>query len=81
MRKQEAINKNIAEENSKRIQHEYKINDQVLVKNQQSTKFGQDAYNGPWTVNKVRDNGTVKITKGFITNVYNIRNITPYNYI
>ena len=41
MRKQEAINKNNAEENSKRIQHEYKINDQVLVKNQQSTKFGE----------------------------------------
>ena len=81
MRKQEAINKNIAEENSKRIQHEYKINDQVLVKNQQSTKFGQDAYNGPWTVNKVRDNRTVKITKGVITDVYNICNITPYNSI
>ena len=76
MRKQEAINKNNAKENSKRIQHEYKINDQVLVKNQQSTKFGQDAYNGPWTVTKVRDNGTVKITKGIITDVYNIRNIT-----
>ena len=81
MRKQEAINKNNAKENSKRIQYEYKINDQVLVKNQQSTKFGQDAYNGPWTVNKVRDNGTVKITKGFITDVYNIRNITKYNSI
>ena len=81
MRKQEAINKNIAEENSKRIQHEYKINDQVLVKNQQSTKFGQDAYNGPWTVNEVCDNRTVKITKGVITDVYNIHNITPYNSI
>ena len=81
MCKKETINKNNSKENSKCIQHEYKINDQVLVKNQQSTKFGQDAYNGPWTVNEVCDNGTVKITKGVITNVYNIRNITLYNSI
>ena len=32
MRKQEAINKNNTKDNSKRIQHEYKINDQVLVR-------------------------------------------------
>ena len=34
MQKQEAITKNNAKENSKCIQHEYKFNDQVLVKNQ-----------------------------------------------
>ena len=76
--KKEAISKNNAKENSKRVQHEYKVNDQVLVKNQQSTKFGQDAYNSPWNVNKVRNNRTIKITKGVVTDVYNIRNITPY---
>ena len=43
MRKKEAINKNNAKENSKRVQHKHKVNDQILVKNQQSTKFGQDA--------------------------------------
>ena len=78
MIKQEAINKNNTKENSKCIQHKYKVNDQVLVKNQKSTKFGQGAYNGPWTVNKVRNNGTVKITKVLVTDVYIIRNITPY---
>ena len=45
---------------------------------QQSTKFGQDAYNGPWTINKVCNNGTIKTTKGVVTNVYNIHNITLY---
>ena len=78
MQKQEAINKNNAKENCKHIQHKYKVNDQVLVKNQQSTKFGQDAYNGPLTVSKVQDDRTFKITKGVVTGIYNILNITPY---
>ena len=78
MQKQEAINKNNAKENSKRVQHKYKVNNQVLVKNQQSTKFGQDAYYGPWTIKEVRNNRTVKITKGVVTDIHNIRNITPY---
>ena len=63
IRKQVAINKNNTKANSKRVQHKYKVNNQILVKNQQSTKFGQDAYNGPWTINKVHNNRTVKITK------------------
>ena len=80
MQKQEAINKNTAKENSNHVQHKYKVNDQILVKNQQSTKFGQDAYNGPWTINKVRNNRTVKITKELVTDIYNIYNINPYQY-
>ena len=77
-RKQAAIHKNNQAENNKRVKHEYKVNDTVLVKNEQSTKFGQDAYNGPWKILEVRNNGTVKIEKGVITDIYNIRNITPY---
>ena len=78
MQKQEAINKNNSKENSKGIQHEVMVNDQVLVMNQQSTKFGQNTYNGPWTIKKLRDKGTVRITKGVAMDVYNIRNITIY---
>ena len=45
--KQKKIRKNNIIENKKHILHVYKVNDLVLVKNQQSTKFGQDTYNGP----------------------------------
>ena len=62
-RKQELINKNNANENNKRIPHEYKAQDLVLVKNEQTTKFGKNAYNGPWTIQEVRDNATVKFPK------------------
>ena len=77
-RKQMLINQNNAKENSKRIPHQYKPKDLVLVKNEQSTKFGKDAYNGPWTIQEVRNNGTVKIAKGLVSDIYNICNITPY---
>ena len=51
--KQAAIHKNNQAENNKRIQHEYKVNDTVLVKNKCSTKFSQYTYNGPWKILEV----------------------------
>ena len=41
--KQNVIDKNNAIENSKQINHTYKVQDLVLVKNEQSTKYGKDA--------------------------------------
>ena len=76
--KQAAIHQNSNTKNKKRIQHEYKANDTVLVKNKQSTKFGQDAYKSPWKILEVHNNGTIKIEKGAITDTYNIHNTTPY---
>ena len=77
-KKQAVIHKNNQAENNKRIHHQYKVNKTVLVKNKQSTKFDQDAYNGPWKILEVQNNGTVKIKKCAIMDIYNIRNITPY---
>ena len=57
--KQAAIHKNSNAENKKRIEHEYKVNNTVLVKNKQSTKFGQDTYNSPWNILEVRNKGIV----------------------
>ena len=65
-------------ENKKCISHNYKVNDSVLVTNERSTKYGQNAYSGPWTILEVRNNGTVKIEKKIITDIYNIQNITTY---
>ena len=64
-------------ENQKILQYEHKGNDLVLVKNQKSSKFGQNDYNGLWTITKVGRNRTVKINKGAISDVYNVCHITP----
>ena len=77
-RKQNLINQSNSKENSKQVDHTYKVDDLVLAKNKQSTKYGKDAYNCPWTIQEVQDNGTVKISKGLVSDVYNIQNITPY---
>ena len=53
--------------------------DKVLVKGDRSTKYGDYAYKGPYKIVQVNNNGTVRIKKGSVTDVYNIRNIKPYN--
>ena len=46
--KQELINKNNQKENKKRVEHTYTPGKLVLIKNKQTTKFGKNAYQGPW---------------------------------
>ena len=73
--KQNSINQS-AKENSKQIYHTYKVGNLVLVKNKQSAKYGKYAYNGPWTIQEVQNNGTVYISKGPVSDINNIQNIT-----
>ena len=78
-RKQKFININNKKENSKRIPHEYKVGEKVLILNESRTKYGTDAYSGPYTVKEVRNNGTLRIQAGIMTDTYNIRNVRPYH--
>ena len=57
--KQNLINQSNSKENSKQFKHAYKINNSVLMKNKQSTKYDKDTYNGPWMIQEVQVNGTV----------------------
>ena len=66
-------------ENSKRLPHQYNIGDLVLVKAKQNQKYGVQSYLGPYIVRTVNNNGTLRIDDGIISDVYNIRNVTPYH--
>ncbi len=77
-RKQDSIDRSNARENAKRLPHQYKPGDQVLIKAEQKRKFGTDAYLGPYVVDRVFDNGTLRVDEGGLSDVYNIRNVTPY---
>ena len=77
-RKQKLIKYNNDKENRTRKVHKYKIDDLVLIKNEQSTKYGNTAYSGPYTVTSVNNNGTLHVRKGIVTDVINIRNVYPY---
>jgi hypothetical protein len=82
-RKQTRIRANNKKENAKRIPHEYKIGDKVLVALAPSRKHGEDRAKGPFTVMRVYDNGTVRLRQrtqhgGAVFQTWNIRNIIPY---
>ena len=77
-RKQRLINRGNERENKNRKDHTYQVGDKVLLKNEWKTKFNQDAYNGPYMITAVRNNGTVRARKGRVTDTYNLRNIIPY---
>ena len=77
-RKQKFINKNNKIENAKRIPHTYNIGDKVMIKNDQTAKYSNYAYKGPYTIIEKYNNGTVRIQMGPISDMYNIRNIHPY---
>ena len=77
-RKQKLIQKGNQRENRTRLEHQYKPGDKVLIKNAQDTKFGQTAYAGPYIIQKVNNNGTVRAIKQGVSDTYNIRNVQPY---
>ncbi len=81
-RKQRLIDQNNRRENAKRIPHTYNVGDTVKVKNASHTKFGSDAFIGPFTVTAVYDNGTLRLQRdtasgGVVTQTWNIRNVVP----
>jgi hypothetical protein len=79
--KQKVIAENNRRENAKRIPHNYKKGDYVLVKTKSLSKYGQDPYEGPYKIRKVNKNGTVIIKRGVVLETLNIRLIKPYNSI
>ena len=66
-------------ENKKRTNHVYQKWDKILVKLPQTTKYGRDAYNGPYTVVDVHTNGMLSIKKGAVSYKINIFNVKPYH--
>jgi hypothetical protein len=82
-RKQKLIKQNNKRENAKRVPHTYAVGDKVMVLQNPNRKFGEDRYDGPYTISDVYDNGTVKLQQatasgGVVYQTWNIRNVTPY---
>ena len=77
-RKQKQISKDNIRENSTRKEHQYHPGDQVLVKQAQTTKFGKNPYQGPFTV-VTAEGANVTVNEGNITDIHNIRQLKPYH--
>ena len=78
-RKQLQVDKDNERENSKRISHDYRPQDEVLlIKDGQFRKL-DEKYQGPYTITEVYVNGTVRIQRSpHVTERVNIRRITPF---
>ena len=75
----EAIKKNNAAENAKRVQYKYKPGDQVLLdKGLEVQRKLYPKRTGPYKVIRIYPNGVLKIQKGFFTQRVSIRRCTPY---
>ena len=82
-RRVRAIIQNNERENARRTPHTYSVGDTVMVEQYQHRKYGQPKYKGPYTVDRVNDNGTVRLRHatangGTVYQTWNVRNIHPY---
>ena len=76
--KQKEVNRNNAKENTKRIPHQYVEGERVLLKVPGTTRKFDPKRKGPYTIERVYDNGTLRIRRGAITERINIRRVLPY---
>ena len=81
-RKQKLIIQNNKRENKTRKPYVYSVGDTVMVRLDPSRKHGTPKYEGPYTIERVYDNGTVRLTKdapdgGAVRQTWNIRNTEP----
>ena len=81
-RKQHRILQNNARENESRIVHQYNVGDRVMVRQKPNRKYGSDKQRGPYTVTRVNDNGTLRLSKatnngGAVIQTWNVRNVSP----
>jgi hypothetical protein len=77
-RKNDQIVRDNARENSRRIEHQYKEGDKVLINRPGILRKMSTPREGPYTVIKVHTNGTVRVQRGPVASRINIRRLTPY---
>jgi hypothetical protein len=76
-RKQQQIEKNNEAENAKRIPHTYNTGDKVLIRRGTENKY-EAPYEGPSTITKINDHGTVCLKVSNVEDTYNIWRLIPY---
>ena len=72
------MNRNNEKENKKRIKHTYKKGDKVILMLPGKQRKHNNPRAGPYTIECVNSNGTLRIQKGSISDLVNIRRVTPF---
>jgi hypothetical protein len=61
-----------------RIKHEYRTGDKVLLTIPRKQRKHRRPREGPYTIKQVNANGTVIIKRGAVSDLVNIRRISPF---
>jgi hypothetical protein len=77
-RRQDLVDQNNARENARRIDFDYAVGQQVLVRKDGILRKAESRYLGPYVITQVHTNGTVRIQRGTISERINIRRLTPF---
>ena len=77
-RKQTQLNKDVICENTTRFDHDYRVGDKFLTKNNSAYKY-KNRFKNQYEILQMWKNGTVTLLTGFVITRNNIRNIEPYN--
>jgi hypothetical protein len=78
-RKQDIINVNNRKENAKRIAHEYRVGDKVLLEKPGLASKLSAPHTGPYWITHTYTNGTVRVQRGIVNECVNILGcLTPY---
>ena len=78
-RRQDEIQRNNISENAKRKEHHYQVGDKILLTNSRKNPNKMDPpRSGPFLVESVYSNGTLRIQRGAISERVNIRRVTPF---
>ena len=66
-------------ENQKRIEHDYKIGEKVLVRKEGIIRKAESKWHkDPWTIVTVHTNGTIRVQRGNKSERLNIRRVKPF---
>jgi len=78
-RRQEEMLRNNERENRSRIPHNYQVGDKILLDVQGiKRKLRTPVRTGPYTIQRIYSNGTIRIQRGAVTERVNIRRVSPY---
>ena len=70
---------NTARENKSRIDYDYVVGGQVLVRKDGILRKAESRYHGPWTITQVHTNGNIRIQCGNKSERINIRRVIPFH--
>lgn len=70
---------NTTRENKSRIDYDYVVGGQVLVRKDGILRKAESRYHGPWTITQVHTNGNIRIQCGNKSERINIRRVIPFH--